>query len=192
MAWSMSATETNKRGKSIGKIVVRGILGIGLLLTGLTFFWFVAPVTDSVESVEPADAVVVFVGGDNRFDTAVALIESGAAERLVIPNARNGEVRTSLCDRPDIEVFCPDSRTIDTKGEAQVIGHLAREQGWTRVIAVTSPYHVHRATYQLSQCFPGSISAVSADTDLDRDDWSQKVVHEWVGTLAAMTFQRAC
>ena len=192
MAWSMTSTETKKRGNLVARIVILVILGIGVLLVGLTFFWFVSPATESVESVEPADAVVVFIGGGDRLDTVEELIESGAATSVVVPNGRTGEVRTSLCDSSNIEVFCPDSETIDTRGEAQVIGEVAREQGWTHVIAVTSPYHVHRATYQLSQCFRGEISAVAAETDLDRDDWTEKVVHEWLGTIAAMTVQRAC
>lgn len=184
--------ETRKRGTIVTKVVIWGILLTGVLLAGLTFFWFVVPATESIETVEPADAVVVFVGGGDRFGTAAELVESGAAESLVIPNGRNGEVRTRLCERTDIQVFCPDSETIDTRGEAQVIGEVAEQEGWTRLIAVTSPYHVHRATYQLSQCFPGEISGVSASADLDSDDWVDKVVHEWLGTLAAMTFQRAC
>ena len=187
-----TTTDTGSRGRTLIRFVLLAILLSGVGLVILTFFWFVSPATESVQSVEPADAVVVFVGAGDRFDTATEPIDSGAADAIVVPNGRNGEVRTRLCDRSDIEVFCPDSETVDTLGEAQVIGGLAEQEGWTRLIAVTSPYHVHRATYQLSQCFSGEISAVSADATLDRDEWVEKVMHEWLGTIAAMTFQRAC
>ena len=76
MAWSMTSTETKKRGNLVARIVILVILGIGVLLVGLTFFWFVSPATESVESVEPADAVVVFIGGGDRLDTVEELIET--------------------------------------------------------------------------------------------------------------------
>lgn len=188
----VSATTSTKSKRSTLKIWVLGLVGLGVLVVALTFFWFVSPASESADTVGPADAVVVFVGGGDRLDTAEELVERGAAPAIVIPNGENGEVRSDLCDSDRIEAYCPDSETIDTKGEAQVIAAVADEQGWSSLIAVTSPYHVHRATYQLGQCFDGSITAVAARTDIDRDDWLEKVVHEWLGTIAAMTIDRAC
>ncbi|HSK05868.1 MAG TPA: YdcF family protein, partial [Acidimicrobiia bacterium] len=135
----------------------------------LTFAWFVFPSTLDVDEVQSADAVVVFAGSRERLETAVELMESGAAPNLVIPNGNTRDVGTDLCDGAPFQVFCPDTGEISTWGEAQAIGRLAEEQGWTRLIAVTSVYHVHRATSLLRRCHDGPVDVVSPPRDIDRD-----------------------
>jgi uncharacterized SAM-binding protein YcdF (DUF218 family) len=145
-----------------------------------------------VETIGTADAVVVFVGSEERIDTAVELMERGVAPSLVIPNGRSADMDDDLCDEAPFQVYCPETETVDTTGEARTIGRLAEEQGWSRLVAVTSDYHVHRATYQLRQCHDGEVQAVASNRSLDRDDWVETLTHEWAGTVAAMTIQRAC
>jgi uncharacterized SAM-binding protein YcdF (DUF218 family) len=188
----MSTTTAARRRGSTGRRLLFVLAGVGLAFIALTFFWFVAPAVADIEEVGPADAVVVFVGDPDRLDTAVELMERGAAENLVIPNGRSGETRTAVCDESEFNVFCPDTETIDTQGEARAIGQIAEQQGWSSLIAVTSRYHVHRATYQLATCYDGAITAVAAETELGRRELLRKIAHEWAGTLAAMTIQRGC
>ena len=178
---------------SWSRAVGLAVVALGLLGVILSYVWFVAPATATVESAESADAVVVFAGGGDRLETAVELMERGLAANLVIPNGESSDVEDEdLCDDAPFAVFCPETATIDTRGEAQTIGLLAAELGWERLIAVTSTYHIHRATYQLKLCHDGPVQAVSAGHGIDSDALATQVVHEWAGTLAAMTFQRAC
>lgn len=110
----------------------------------------------------------------------------------MIPNGHSDHiVDRDLCDGSSFQVFCPDSATIDTEGEAQAIGRLAEERGLSSLIAVTSTYHVHRATYQLSLCHDNPVQAVGSNRSIDRDDLAESMLREWVGTIAAMTIQRA-
>lgn len=170
--------------------LLMAVLGaIGLLLT---FVWFISPSTQDVESVQPADAVVLFAGDSSRLETAVELMDRGAAPNLVLVNGNSIDDGDDLCESAPYQVFCPDSRTIDTVGEAETIGQLAREQGWTNLIAVTSTYHVHRATSLLGRCFDGSIQTVTPDQGLDREDLIGKVPHEWVGWLGSFVFGPNC
>ncbi len=182
----MSGTVNKGRRLALSALIVL------ILLLGVTYFWFVAPAVAEIDDLTPADAVVVFLGDPERLETAANLMDLGIADNLVIPNGSTGETKTRLCDATAFEVFCPESETIDTRGEAQAIGRLAEEEGWSSLIAVTSSYHVHRATYQLQTCHDGSITAVAAETDLGRREMLRKIAHEWAGTLAAMTIHRGC
>ena len=170
------------------------LVAIAVLAAVLSYTWFIDPATESVETVETADAVVVFAGSGERTETALELMERGVAPNLVIPNGRSDDIEDrDLCDRAaSFQVYCPDSETIDTMGEAQAIGRLAEERGWSSLIAVTSSYHVHRATYQLGLCYDGLVQVVASNRSIDRDDLVASMAHEWVGTIAAMTVQRAC
>ena len=168
-------------------VVVLG--SVGLLLT---LVWFINPSTREIETVQPADAVVLFAGVEDRLDTAVELMERGAAPNLVIPNGETVDGAEDLCESASYTVFCPDTRTIDTVGEAETIGLLAREQGWSNVIAVTSTYHVHRATSLLGRCFDGGIVAVTPDQGLDREDLVSEVPCEWAGYLASWVVGPSC
>jgi uncharacterized SAM-binding protein YcdF (DUF218 family) len=185
--------DPNKRKRQTWWIVflLMAVLGaIGLLLT---LVWFINPSTQDVETVQPADAVVLFAGTSERFDTAVELMDRGAAPNLVLVNGNTLEGESEdLCESAPYQVFCPDSRTIDTVGEAETIGQLAREHGWSNLIAVTSTYHVHRATSLLGRCFDGSIQVVTPDQGLDREELIGKVPHEWVGFLASFVFGPSC
>jgi uncharacterized SAM-binding protein YcdF (DUF218 family) len=170
--------------------LVLAILGaIGVLLT---LVWFVFPATQDVATVENADAVVLFAGTLDRLDTALELMGRGAAPNLVIPNGTSIEGAQHLCESAPFRVFCPESRTVDTVGEAETIALLASEHDWSDLIAVTSVYHVHRATSLLGRCFDGGVQAVTPDRAIDREDLVEKVPHEWVGFLASFVLGPSC
>jgi uncharacterized SAM-binding protein YcdF (DUF218 family) len=173
-------------------IVALSLVVVALTTALLTLTWFIDPSTSEVGVVEPADAVVLFAGVEDRVDTAVELMERGAAPSLVIPNGESVDGAGDLCRSAAYQVYCPKSRTIDTVGEAEIIGRLAQEQGWDNLIAVTSLYHVHRATSLLGRCFDGSIQVVTPDNDLDREDLIEKVPYEMVGYLASFVFGPSC
>jgi uncharacterized SAM-binding protein YcdF (DUF218 family) len=173
-------------------ILLGALALIGATLVLLTFVWFVNPPTEEIETVQPADAVVVFVGSSERLETAVELMEQGVAPSLVIPNGSDLDDAEDLCEEAPFQVFCPVTVDINTRGEAQAIGRIAEEQGWSSLIAVTSVYHVHRATFLLGRCYEGPVEVVTPSQDLDTDDWVEKIGHEWAGTLAALVLPRSC
>lgn len=164
---------------------------LGAVVVLLTFVWFVNPRTEEIETVQRADAVVVFAGSPERLETAVELMESGAAPNLVIPNGNTPDVGTELCGQTLFQVFCPDTGEISTWGEARAIGRIAEERGWSRLIAVTSVYHVHRATSLLRRCHDGPVDAVTPPRDIELD-WVGKIGHEWAGYLASIVIHPTC
>ena len=98
-------------------LLALAVVGVAGVL--LTLVWFVGPSTHAVETVPPADAVVLFVGATERLDTAVQLMENGAAPSLVIPNGTDIEDAEDLCEGDaSFEVVCPITDEVTTAGEA--------------------------------------------------------------------------
>jgi uncharacterized SAM-binding protein YcdF (DUF218 family) len=185
-----TTTERSRAPRFLVWALVLVVLGgaAGLLLT---LVWFVGPSTQDVATAPPADAVVLFAGTMDRLDTAVELMERGAAPSLVIPNGT--DIAEGLCEGgASFEVICPVTDEVNTTGEARAIGRLAGERGWSSLIAVTSIYHVHRATFLLGRCFDGPVDVVTPSQDLDLRDWVDKIPHEWAGFLAAIALRPAC
>ena len=189
---TMSTTpEKSRAPRFLVWVLALAVVGTAGLL--LTLVWFVGPSTHDVTTVPPADAVVLFAGATERLDTAVELMESGSAPSLVIPNGRDIEDAEDLCEGgATFEIICPVTDEVTTAGEARAIGRIADERGWSSLIAVTSVYHVHRATFLLGRCYEGPVDVVTPSQDLGVGEWVDKIPHEWVGFLAAVVLQPAC
>jgi uncharacterized SAM-binding protein YcdF (DUF218 family) len=186
-----TTTEKSRAPRFLVWVLALAVVGTAGLL--LTLVWFVGPSTHEVSTVPPADAVVLFAGATERLDTAVELMENGAAPSLVIPNGTDIEDAEDLCEGDaSFEVVCPITDEVTTAGEARAIGRIAGERGWSSLIAVTSVYHVHRATFLLGRCHDGPVDVVTPSRDIGVGDLVDKIPHEWAGFLAALVFQPAC
>jgi len=184
-------TERSRAPRFLVWLLALAVVGVAGVL--LTLVWFVGPSTHAVETVPPADAVVLFAGATERLDTAVELMENGAAPSLVIPNGTDIEDAEDLCEGDaSFEVVCPLTDEVTTAGEARAIGRIAAERGWSSLIAVTSVYHVHRATFLLGRCYEGPVDVVTPSGDIGMRDLVDKIPHEWAGFLAALVFRPAC
>jgi len=186
-----TTTEKSRAPRLLVWLLALAVVGTAGLL--LTLVWFVGPSTHDVSTVPPADAVVLFAGATKRLDTAVELMENGAAPSLVIPNGTDIEDAEDLCEGgASFEVICPITDEVTTAGEARAIGRIAGERGWASLIAVTSVYHVHRATFLLGRCYDGPVDVVTPSRDLGVSDLIDKIPHEWAGFLGALVLQPAC
>ena len=160
------------------------------LLSARLFVW------PSTDDPRVADAVVLFAGGSGeRLAAAERLMAAGLASNLVIPNGTAPEwpAGNRACnDDLPYEVHCPRPDPDTTRGEARSIAYLAKENGWTRVIVVTSAYQLSRARLLLGRCFDGEMLGVRAQPDLSALGWTQRIGHEWVAWTYAMTLERGC
>lgn len=176
------------------RILGSGIAIVLVLVVVVTARLFVWPTTDGIGN---PDAVVLFVGGrGERLDTALQAMAEDDIANLVIPNgnvARWPEAN-ELCREPQkgFRVWCPVPRPDTTRGEARVIGDLAKGQGWHQITMVTSDYHLTRARVLLSRCFDGEIHAVTADSGLGVLARGIRIAHEWVGLARARVLDRSC
>ena len=154
---------------------------------------FVWPPADTPKG---ADAVVIFVGGrGERLAAAERLMAAGLAPNLVVPNGTAPEWpagnRACSEDLP-YDVHCPRPEPDTTRGEARTIAALAEENGWSRVIVVTSSYQLSRARLLLGRCFDGEVLGVRAQPELSALAWARRIGHEWLGWIHAITIRRDC
>lgn len=143
-----------------------------------------------------ADAVVVLSGSKHaRLDRALEVMRDRVAPVLVISagmdrrrpeanrlcKAGHGQGFRVLCFEPD-----PDS----TRGEAEEVGRLARENAWRRVLLVTSRFHVTRARMLFDRCIAGDVDAIGVTYTW----WSvpAHVAGEWAKLAYASIFARDC
>ncbi len=173
------------------------VVAVGLATVGTATWRFTsAPSAASIGDVASSDAIVVFVGGKGeRLEVVQRLLDAGVAPNVVIPNGLSpgsAEANRLCLDEARAEVFCPELPDGDTRSEARLIGRIATENGWRRLVLVTSDYHVERARLRLGRCFDGKVEAVAADSDLGGGERMGKLIHELFGHVEARVVQRGC
>jgi len=107
-----------------------------------------------------AQGIVALTGGENRVSTAADLLENGRAERLLVSGA-NPDVEPSeiagAADAPlELLDCCIDIgfEAADTVGNAEEAARWAQAHGYSRLIVVTSDYHMPRALLELQAAMP--------------------------------------
>ncbi|MHA1548165.1 MAG: YdcF family protein [Alphaproteobacteria bacterium] len=108
-----------------------------------------------------ADGIVVLTGGSARIDAALALLQAGRGERLLISGVNPAVGTEALADVLQTDPTGPLSCCID-------LGHAARDtagnaietrvwtlaNGYRSLIVVTGDYHIPRALAELSAAMP--------------------------------------
>jgi len=138
------------------------------------------------DQLERADAILV-LGDDNfageRASRSAELYRAGwaplvvASGRLLRPYAGVAElIGRDLETRgvPTTAILRFPHRAGNTREEAQILGDLAADRGWRRVLLVTSNYHTRRARYIFRRVFPPQVTILMVsvrDADFDPDSW---------------------
>jgi uncharacterized SAM-binding protein YcdF (DUF218 family) len=143
----------------------------------------------------PADAVVVLAGDESRLPVALSLVRDGAAPVLVVSedDPSQDPDRSALCEEGKIEgvkIICRRASPFSTRGEARIVGRLAEQSGWDRIVVVTSRYHLFRAKRLIRRC---------TDADLVMRGSSEPVLDnlgaipfEWLKLGLSETARRGC
>ena len=159
---------------------------------------------DPTSPVLPVDAVVVLGGGHGeRLARGLELVATTDARVLVLSDGarRKGERRGGDSDgrrlaatAPPYEVLCPIPDPYRTRGEARMVAALARGRRWTRVLVVTSDYHVRRTRLLLARCAPeGCAVEVVGTPSRAGPIWrARATAHELGGLVDAALVHRTC
>ena len=137
------------------------LLSLWLIAVAFLFVWPQANQTPPAH----ADAVVVLSGGRNaRLDPALKLVERGVAPVLAISSPYHDTKWVKahrLCrGHQRFKVICFAAVPYSTRGEAETVSRLAKHDGWTRIVVVTSSYHVTRARMLFRRCYHGQLWTV--------------------------------
>jgi len=87
-------------------------------------------------------------------------------------------------------VVCFEARPYNTRGEARGVARLAREHGWTRIVVVSSTFHLTRVKLLFQRCYSGRLWLVGAPLSWWRlpQEWGSET-----GKLAVqLTVERGC
>jgi uncharacterized SAM-binding protein YcdF (DUF218 family) len=137
---------------------VIGLAGAVLSLTAFGFVVFANAVTREPEVQDVhADGIVVLTGGQTRIVEAAKLLEDGRGQRLLISGVNQKIGRASLLkiSKLDEKTFncCVDLgyAALDTVGNAAETRRWAEALGYTRLIVVTSGFHMPRSLAELAR-----------------------------------------
>lgn len=120
--------------------------------------------------------IAVLTGGRNRIAKGFELLNLGKGVRMLISGVQPGTTIGAIAAREDVKF---DGQPVelgyyarDTKGNAKEIKDWAQKYGFGTIYAVTSFYHVPRASLELLQAMPGAdIRFVAAGSEFVRRDW---------------------
>jgi uncharacterized SAM-binding protein YcdF (DUF218 family) len=135
-------------------------LGTAALVFGFVLF-AVSVTREDATGWDKADGIVVLTGGDNRIEAGAKLMGEGRAKRMLISGV-NRKVSREEMQRLlgiDKQIFncCVDLgyEALDTVGNADETRTWANSNGYTRLIIVTSRYHMPRSLAELALAMPG-------------------------------------
>ncbi len=137
------------------------------------------------------DAIVVLGGTGDRLDLGVRLAHEDKAPYLVLSEGLPW-ISSHLCSGhvalAKVICFTPDPDT--TQGEAEGAAKMAKKNGWTSMVVVTTRDQVWRAHRRFQRCYSGQVYGVAVP--IPWYDWPYAIVYQWAGTAKAETYQRGC
>jgi uncharacterized SAM-binding protein YcdF (DUF218 family) len=168
--------------------LVAAVLALVLVWLAGCFLLVVRP---SVDRPVRSDAILVLgsPGVDGRLDEGLRLAAAGYADTVVISIGwERGRQRIAACadDDPRYRVICFQPSPPTTRGEAQELGRLARQQHWNSVLVVTSTYHVSRARLIVDRCMPGTVRMVAAPGKPSLGGWAYQFLYQTGGFAKAL------
>ncbi len=160
---------------------------LALAFTAVTARLFVWPAQGLPSRV---DAIVMLAGPGDRLTAATRLAREQRAPVLVVSQGWQGYGGPCPPKPPGVKLICFDPDPGNTRGEAEVIGTLARQYGWHSVALVTTRPQDTRARVQVKRCFSGTVYVSAAS--LDWIDWPYQIAYGWGALVKALVLQRSC
>ncbi len=134
---------------------------IGILIAAYVvgFVAFVATLPKVDPQAVHADGIVALTGGDARLDTAVALLEHGAAKRLLVTGVN------SITTKAELKALSHGGKRFDccadlgyaaedTHGNALEAAGWAVHRHYASLIVVTARYHMPRSLTEFHAAMP--------------------------------------
>lgn len=131
----------------------------------LGFAWFAIFLPQPLDG-RPTDAIVVLTGGAGRIDRGLALLQEGAAERMLISGVDRSVRPSELAaqyDAPERLFSCCITlgrEAIDTRSNAIETARWLERRHFKTVRLITTDWHMRRAALELRQALPGSLTII--------------------------------
>lgn len=141
------------------------LAGLVALLWAFGFAWFALLLPQPLDG-RTTDAIVVLTGGAGRIDRGIALMQEGAAQRMLISGVDRSVRPHELAARYDAPKRLFDCcitlgrEAIDTRSNGIETGHWLERRGYDTVRLVTTDWHMRRAAFELQQALPQDVVLV--------------------------------
>lgn len=145
-------------------MIVR-LFAVTLLAWMLGFAWFAIFLPQPLDG-RPTDAIVVLTGGAGRIDRGLALLQEGAAKRMLISGVDRSVRPSELAaqyDAPERLFSCCITlgrEAIDTRSNAIETAHWLERRHFKTVRLITTDWHMRRAALELRQAVPGRLTII--------------------------------
>ncbi len=145
-------------------MIVR-LAALALLGWILGFIWFAMFLPQPLDG-RPTDAIVVLTGGAGRIDRGIALLEEGAAKRMLISGVDRAVRPSELAAEykaPERLFTCCITlgrEAIDTRSNALETARWLERRDYKTVRLITTDWHMRRSALELRQTLPGRVQLV--------------------------------
>ena len=140
----------------IGLLAPGYVLGFGLFMLTLA----------KPAGPQRTDAIVVLTGARGRIERGVALMQAGAAKRMLVSGVSVGVTPKDLAraNKAPRTIFrcCIDlgNQAVDTRSNAEETAEWVREHGYRSLRLVTSDWHMARARMELRSALGDTVAIV--------------------------------
>jgi uncharacterized SAM-binding protein YcdF (DUF218 family) len=146
--------------KRIGLVIT--LLMIGAFMAGL--FLFASKVAGTPpDDQQPADGIVALTGGSSRISDAMKLLADGRGKRLLVtglnPSTSRHDLARTMGNKSYLVECCVDLdyQAVNTIGNAVEAFEWAKKNNFTKLVIVTSNYHMPRTLLELHRVFPEGV-----------------------------------
>ena len=183
--------------------VFLAVIFLALLGYGLSFVLFVSNLPVAPAILPKADGIVALTGGNERLDTAVALLERGVGKRLLVSGVAAETTKDTvgkMSEGGPRFACCADIgySAEDTHGNAEEAASWTREHHFDSLVIVTGRYHMPRTMKEFSALLP-DVTLIAYPVEQSRialDRWwmhpnTAKLLHrEYLKYLASLAMTR--
>jgi uncharacterized SAM-binding protein YcdF (DUF218 family) len=137
-----------------------------------------------------ADAIVLLAGPGDRLPVALQLAKEHRAPVLVVSRGWMGYGGPCPPPVPGVRTICFNPNPGNTRGEAEYVGALARQNAWHSLIVVAIRPQAVRAQLLFGRCFGGPVYVATGPLPLD--NWPYQLAYGWGALVKAALMMGSC